>query len=73
MPQEDMKFIIEERQIIPNKVDAWFASPSERLLKSRLNPETKMVAENELIESGNFITDDVSLSTFMKKLLQILF
>ena len=73
MPEEDMKFIIEERLIIPNKIEAYFGSPTERFLKSKLNPENKEVNSlHEAVESGNFVTDDACLSDFMKRLLTVI-
>ncbi len=73
MPDEDMKLIVEDRLIIPSRVEAWSGSPTERFLKSKLNPENKNLnKEHEAVESGNFITDDASLSEFMKKLLQVI-
>ena len=71
-PEEDMKLILEDRLLVPNKVFAHFGSPTERFLKSRLNPETKDQEMNEAVEAGNFVSDDASLSTFMKKLFQIM-
>ena len=57
--------IIEDRLLIPEKKDAWSGSGPERLLKSRLNPEFKKTAQDhEAVASGNFLTDDASLSVF---------
>ena len=67
-----MKMIIEDRFIVPGRFEASFGSPTERLLKSTLNPENKNQIHDENIESGNFITEDASLSDFMEKLLQII-
>lgn len=51
---------------------AWSGSPDERLLKSKLNPEVKdSVKDHDAITSGNFVTDDASLSVFMTKLLTL--
>ena len=56
--------------ICPEKIEAWYGSPSERLLKSKLNPEIKESnSQNEAVLSGNFVTEDASLSEFMKKLI----
>lgn len=55
----------------PNWINAFFGSPTERFLKSRLNPENKTFnMENEAIDTGNFVSEDASLSNFMSKLLQ---
>ena len=72
MPEDDIQFICEDRVLAPNKIYSNFGSPSERFLKSRLNPENKQLTkDNEAIESGNFVSEDASLSNFMSKLLQV--
>ena len=58
--------------IIPTKYDAYSGSPTEWFLKSKLNPETQDLKNSEAIESGNFCSDDASLSEFMKKLIQVI-
>lgn len=71
-PEEDFQLIIEDRLTFPEKIEAWYGSPSERLLKSKLNPEVKKsMIENEAVTSGNFVTEDASLSVFMEKLLAL--
>ena len=72
MPEEDMRLILEDRLIVPNKVKAHMGSPTERLLKSKLNPETKDKEMSEALESGNFVSDDASLSNFMARLFQVI-
>lgn len=73
-PNEDYSLIIEDRLIIPEKIIAWSGSPSERWIKSRLNPEIKKstLNEHESVTSGNFITEDASLSVFMSKLISLI-
>ena len=61
--------IIEDRLIVPSRVEAWTGSPSERLLKSKLNPETEKGIEED---NENFVTDDATLSKFMEKLLKVI-
>ena len=41
LPEEDCQLIIEDRLIHPYKMYAYPGSPTERYLKSRLNPENK--------------------------------
>ena len=73
LPEEDCQLIIEDRLIHPFKMYAHPGSPTERYLKSRLNPENKNLnKEHEAVQSGNFVTDDASLSEFMKKLIQVI-
>ena len=72
MPEEDMRLILEDRLVVPNKVKAHMGSPSERLIKSKLNPETQDKENSEALETGNFVSDDASLSTFMNRLFQVL-
>lgn len=72
-PGEEAERVVEDRVLAPNRVEAHFGSPTERLLKSRLNPENKTLAsENEATDSGNFISDDATLSAFVARLLQLL-
>lgn len=58
--------------IIPTRYLAYAGSPTERFLKSKLNPETQDLKNSEAIESGNFCSDDASLSEFMKKLMVVI-
>lgn len=73
MPEEDYATIVEERIVQPSKIYAHFGSPTERFLKSRLNPENvgSLVPDTES-DNGNFITEDASLSVFMNRLLEFL-
>lgn len=72
-PEAESKAFVEERVLCPSKVGAYFGSPTERLLKSRLNPENKtLVGTNDAIDAGNFISEDATLSSFVAKILQIL-
>lgn len=71
-PEDDFNVIAEDRVVAPSKVYAHYGSPSERLLKSRLNPETVLGAGSDgqtAVEEGNFVTEDASLSVFMQRLL----
>lgn len=71
--EKDSNETIEQRVLYPNKIQAHFGSPTERLLKSKLNPENKtMVGANEAMDSGNFISDEATLSSFVAKILQFL-
>ena len=69
MPEEDIQLIIEDRIVVPTRVEAQTGSPTERLLKSKLNPETEK-GNNEEIET--FVTDDATLSKFMEKLMIVI-
>lgn len=74
MPEDDFAVIVEERVIPPNKIFAFHGSPTERFLKSRLNPETGNIQQGDLPngDEGNFVTEDASLSVFMTRLLEFL-
>lgn len=76
-PDKDIKFINEERFFVSKVIRCHFGSPNERILKAKLNPEkTKSdgleTSVNEIEESGNFISDEASLSDFMSKLLKFI-
>jgi len=68
-PEEDLKLICEDRLIVPIRINAWPGSGGDRVLKSKLNPETE---EGESQENENLITDEATLSKFMNKLLQVI-
>ena len=73
LPEKDIEEIQEERRYKTKLVRCHFGSPMERLLKAKLNPEKnnqEMSTQiNDIEESGNFISDESSLSDFMSKLL----
>lgn len=43
---------------------------NERKIKVRVNPSS-LTAQNATVESGNFITEDVSLNVFMQHLTRL--
>ena len=72
-PEDDFNVISEDRVVAPNKIYAHYGSPTERFLKSRLNPESVVGGSNDgnqAVEEGNFVTEDASLSQFMTRLLE---
>jgi protein transport protein SEC23 len=72
-PEDDFAVISEERIVAPAKIYAHSGSPTERFLKSRLNPESSVGASSDgqtAAEEGNFATEDASLSVFMARLLE---
>lgn len=76
-PDADMEFIKEERFFLSKVIRCHFGSPQERFLKAKLNPEKAsdeglQMGVNEIEESGNFISDEASLSDFMAKLLKFI-
>ena len=76
-PEVDLKFTQDERIYFGKVYRCHFGSPEERHLKSKLNPEKGdsgdfQTSVNEIEESGNFISDESSLSEFMEKLLKFI-
>lgn len=72
-PKQEIAVFTQDRVLCPSKVKAFFGSPTERLLKSRLNPENKtIIGANESIDAGNFISEDATLSSFVSKIIQVL-
>lgn len=76
-PDKDIEFINEERFFVSKVIRCHFGSPNERILKAKLNPEKVKsdgleTSVNEIEESGNFISDEASLSDFMSKLLKFI-
>lgn len=75
LPEDDFGTIAKERVVAPAKVYAHYGSPTERFLKSRLNPEAAPGASadgQQAVDEGNFVTEDASLSVFMGRLLEYL-
>jgi protein transport protein SEC23 len=76
-PDADIHFINQERFFLSKTIRCYFGSPNERFLKAKLNPEKVEnngleTGVNEIEESGNFISDEASLSDFMAKLLKFI-
>ena len=76
-PDTDMQFINDERFFLSKVIRCHFGSPNERFLKAKLNPEKLENSAlqqnvNEIEETGNFISDEASLSDFMAKLLKFI-
>jgi len=65
---EDVKLIMEDRFPVPIFFETYIGHTKERYLKSRANPSG--MNEN-LKESGHFLTDDASLKLFMDHLIKL--
>lgn len=70
-PNEDATLIVEDRLPVPNVVDCYPGSPTERLLKSKLNPASVQNTNTAYQQDENYITDDVNLKTFMDYLISL--
>ena len=66
-PVEDANYIMQERFPYPRFFVCRPGDTHERKIKVRVNPSS-LTANNATVESGNFFTEDVSLSVFMQHL-----
>ena len=69
-PLEDAKYIMSERFPMPRFFICKPGDSNERKIKNRVNPSS-LTANNATVESGNYITEDVSLSVFMQHLIRM--
>jgi protein transport protein SEC23 len=69
-PIEDAKYIMSERFPMPRFFVTKPGESNERKIKVRVNPSS-LTANNATVESGNFFTEDVSLSVFMQHLIKM--
>lgn len=59
---------MEDRFPVPKYFLTWEGHTKERYLKSRINPSG---LDNNMLESGHYITDDASLKLFMDHLIKL--
>lgn len=69
-PIDDAKFIMQERFPLPRFFICKPGDSNERKIKVRVNPSS-LTANNATVESGNYFTEDVSLSLFMQHLIRM--
>ena len=70
-PEEDAKIILEDRLPVSRYLICHQGSPNERILKSKLNPPVSSSGSDLYRNEENYITDDVSLKTFMDYLAKL--
>eukprot|EP00358_Blepharisma_japonicum_P004818 CAMPEP_0202941716 /NCGR_PEP_ID=MMETSP1395-20130829/1842_1 /ASSEMBLY_ACC=CAM_ASM_000871 /TAXON_ID=5961 /ORGANISM="Blepharisma japonicum, Strain Stock R1072" /LENGTH=634 /DNA_ID=CAMNT_0049637183 /DNA_START=343 /DNA_END=2247 /DNA_ORIENTATION=- len=69
LPVADAQSILVERFPVPRLIETDCGKGAERLLKAKVNP-SGMGAGNATVESGNYFTEDVSMKTFMDRLIE---
>ena len=69
-PVQDAQFIMAERFPMPRFFITKPNDTQERKIKARVNPSS-LSTTNTTVESGNYFTEDVSLSVFMQHLIKM--
>lgn len=69
-PEADAEYIMSERFPMPRYFICTPGDTNERKIKVHVNP-SKQETGNSTLESGNFVTEDVSLSVFMQHLIKM--
>ena len=69
-PIADAEYLMAERFPMPRFFVCKTGDSNERKIKVRVNPSS-LTANNATVESGNYFTEDVSLSVFMQHLIRM--
>lgn len=69
LPAQDAQSILNERFPVPKCIETDCGKGAERLLKAKVNPSGGG-AGNQVVESGNYFTEDVSMKVFMDRLIE---